>query len=211
MGISERKARVFRQREREILGAVAESVPAGDWRLLTVDEIARRAEIGKGTLYLHFASKEAVFARLAIQRYKRLLGKTRGGADRTARERLMGLAREALRLRTEEPEWLALIQHCQQPGLLASLDVDLSAEFRAVLTALADVLAELIGEARHPAPTPPSLLRPWVLGAWGVLLGAPPGGIGGLATPGNAGQDSGLLAASLSDFVLRGWGVPTPP
>ena len=63
MGISERREREFQRREGEILDAALELFSADDWQSVTIDQIARRAEIGKGTVYLHFASKDEIYAR----------------------------------------------------------------------------------------------------------------------------------------------------
>jgi AcrR family transcriptional regulator len=44
-----------------------------DWQAVTVEQIAERAEIGKGTVYKHFASKDEIYARLAADFQKRSL------------------------------------------------------------------------------------------------------------------------------------------
>jgi AcrR family transcriptional regulator len=66
MSTAERRARDFRQREQALLAA-AEALLDGDWQAVTVDAIAERAEYAKGTVYRHFASKDEVYARLAIR------------------------------------------------------------------------------------------------------------------------------------------------
>lgn len=65
MGVAERKEREFLRREREILDAALELFDSEDWQAVTVEQIADRAEIGKGTVYKHFASKDEIYARLA--------------------------------------------------------------------------------------------------------------------------------------------------
>jgi AcrR family transcriptional regulator len=57
-----------RARRRQDILAAARVVFAQDgFRRATVDAIAQRAEVGKGTVYLYFASKEAVLAELVLQ------------------------------------------------------------------------------------------------------------------------------------------------
>ena len=37
------------------------------WHRATVDAVAERAQVGKGTIYLYFDSKEAILAELVLQ------------------------------------------------------------------------------------------------------------------------------------------------
>lgn len=65
MGVLQRKEREFMRREREILDAALGLFSTEDWQAVTVEQIAERAEVGKGTVYKHFASKDEIYARLA--------------------------------------------------------------------------------------------------------------------------------------------------
>src|SRR3954470_9574883 len=67
MAIAARKEREFKRREGEILDAAARLFERDDWQLVTIERIAQEAEIGKGTVYLHFPSKEAIYGRLALE------------------------------------------------------------------------------------------------------------------------------------------------
>src|ERR1044071_1289456 len=75
MGIAERKEREFKRREREILQAALRLFDGDDWQLVTIERIAQEAEIGKGTVYLHFPSKEDIYGRLALDFARRGAGK----------------------------------------------------------------------------------------------------------------------------------------
>lgn len=66
MGIQERKEREFKRREQEILDAALCLFRCDNWQSVTVDEIAEKTEIGKGTIYKHFGSKDEIYARLAL-------------------------------------------------------------------------------------------------------------------------------------------------
>lgn len=67
MGIAERKEREFQRRERRILDTALALFATDDWQTVTIEQIADRAEIGKGTVYLHFGSKDEIYARLAAE------------------------------------------------------------------------------------------------------------------------------------------------
>ncbi|MGH4023804.1 MAG: TetR/AcrR family transcriptional regulator [Pseudonocardiaceae bacterium] len=54
-------------RARRILDVTAELLTNGDYKRVTVEEIANRAGIGKGTVYLHWKTKEELFGVVLIK------------------------------------------------------------------------------------------------------------------------------------------------
>ena len=83
MGVQERREREFRRREGEILGAALSLFGRDDWHAVTIEEIAKTAEIGKGTVYKHFPSKEDIYARLAVDFSRTMLARI-GEIDHSA-------------------------------------------------------------------------------------------------------------------------------
>jgi AcrR family transcriptional regulator len=77
MGIPERKQRELARREQDILQAALRLFAEEDWQLVTIERIAQEAEIGKGTVYLHFPSKEDLCGRLALDFAQQLLARLR--------------------------------------------------------------------------------------------------------------------------------------
>jgi AcrR family transcriptional regulator len=67
MTVLERKEREFIQREDQILAAALSLFNRDDWQTVTIDQIAAKAEIGKGTIYKHFESKDEIYARLVVK------------------------------------------------------------------------------------------------------------------------------------------------
>ncbi len=61
------KGRQRRAREEAILDAAAEVLRARGFQAMSMDEIAARVGIAKGTIYLHFASKDALAAALVAR------------------------------------------------------------------------------------------------------------------------------------------------
>ncbi|MBB4931125.1 AcrR family transcriptional regulator [Lipingzhangella halophila] len=55
------------QRAERILDAAAELLIAWGYRRVAIDEVARRAGVGKGTVYLHFSTKEALFLTVLLR------------------------------------------------------------------------------------------------------------------------------------------------
>jgi AcrR family transcriptional regulator len=67
MGIPERKERENEHRKEEILKAAQEVFFEKGLQSSTMDEIAEKAELSKGTLYLYFKSKEDLYLAVLIE------------------------------------------------------------------------------------------------------------------------------------------------
>ncbi|MGI5466555.1 TetR/AcrR family transcriptional regulator [Streptomyces sp. CA-132043] len=55
------------ERGERILEAAGELLVAWGYRRVTIDEIARRARVGKGTVYLHWKTKDALFLAVVLR------------------------------------------------------------------------------------------------------------------------------------------------
>jgi AcrR family transcriptional regulator len=75
-----------------VLDSAAELLIRWGYQRVTIDEVARHAGIGKGTVYLHFRSKDALFLTVLLRVQRRMTGRM---ADRMAAD-----AREVLPSRT---------------------------------------------------------------------------------------------------------------
>jgi AcrR family transcriptional regulator len=64
---SDRKQREFQRREQEIVDTALRLFKQGDLHAVTIEQIAEATDIGKGTVYKHFKSKDEIFARIIIQ------------------------------------------------------------------------------------------------------------------------------------------------
>jgi len=67
MTVASFKERQRRAREEAILDAAAEALRARGFQAMSMEEIAARVGIAKGTIYLHFASKDALAAALVAR------------------------------------------------------------------------------------------------------------------------------------------------
>jgi AcrR family transcriptional regulator len=70
------------ERAERILDAARELLMAWGYKRVTVDEIARRARIGKGTVYLHWKTKEQLFTALLRSELRTQLGKLAAAIER---------------------------------------------------------------------------------------------------------------------------------
>ena len=67
MSTAERRAREKAQRRKEILDAARQEFFERGFHRPTVDDVAARAEVSKGTIYLYFESKEGILAHLLFE------------------------------------------------------------------------------------------------------------------------------------------------
>jgi AcrR family transcriptional regulator len=67
LSTAERRAREKAQRRQEILDAARREFFERGFHRPTVDDVAARAEVSKGTIYLYFESKEEILAHLLLE------------------------------------------------------------------------------------------------------------------------------------------------
>jgi AcrR family transcriptional regulator len=75
-----RALRADAERNRQRVLQVAQEVFATEGLAVPIDEIARRAGLGVGTLYRHFPTKEALFEAIVVGRMELLVDEARAGA-----------------------------------------------------------------------------------------------------------------------------------
>jgi AcrR family transcriptional regulator len=81
-GVTEsRPLRADARRNRARVLAVADEVFAAEGLAVPIDEIARRAGLGVGTLYRHFPTKEALFEAVIVGRIEGLIGEAAARLD----------------------------------------------------------------------------------------------------------------------------------
>jgi AcrR family transcriptional regulator len=129
-----------------ILDATDRLLARYGYRKMTVEDIAREVGIGKGTIYLHFASKEEIVLshvdRIVERLKERLWAVARSDATAAIRLRLMLLARVLYRFDG--------VQHYTQSlnDLLAALRPRLLARRARYFDEEAQIFAEVLEEGR---------------------------------------------------------------
>ena len=68
MGVKERKLREFKKRGEDILLAAYNLLINLEPSQMTMEMIAQKAEIGRGTIYKHFKSKDEIYIHLILKR-----------------------------------------------------------------------------------------------------------------------------------------------
>jgi AcrR family transcriptional regulator len=174
MGIQERKAREFCRREREILRAALALFRGDDWETVTVEQIAQQAEIGKGTVYKHFASKDEIYARLALDFHRAVLKRVRRiDPSLPAGAQLSTLVAAGWEAHLTSRELHRVVVYCGRPGFLAALSPTTAAGFEAIEAERGAMLRRILGQgiaSGEFAPLPvDSLLFSVYAAFWGAV------------------------------------------
>ena len=113
MARQDRKHREFERRGRDILAAALELCSNPDWESVTVEQIADRAEVGKGTVYKHFLTKNEILVRIMLD-YERSITTNLAKGIASTEEGDPGAAAKAyFNSRLERPELDRLVQHLE--------------------------------------------------------------------------------------------------
>ena len=113
MGTTGRREREKAKRREDILQAARDVFFNEGSRRATIDDVAARAEVSKGTVYLYFESKEAILAHLVLEGLDILSGLLETAyapkKDLTAEERVRRLARAYLKFSKTYPKYFRLL------------------------------------------------------------------------------------------------------
>ncbi|MEU7915866.1 TetR/AcrR family transcriptional regulator [Microbispora bryophytorum] len=85
------------ERANRILDAAAELIGRWGYDKTTIDDVAKQAGVAKGTIYLHWRTRDALFAALLRRERVRMLEEVRRSGPATPRELFAGIAAGLLR------------------------------------------------------------------------------------------------------------------
>ncbi|MCH8077551.1 MAG: TetR/AcrR family transcriptional regulator [SAR324 cluster bacterium] len=202
MGIADRKAREFERRGQDILSVALSLVGSGDWQSVTMDDIAEKAEIGKGTIYKHFKSKDEVCARLEMEHAKPLLDELqRIDPHLGLIPRFRAFIKLMWRHQMENRELQGISQYCEIRASALKLSADFAEEYKAVKEAIEGMAFSLIREGVEKGIFSGRRKEYLGLSVWGAIIGT-----GRLLWNGNYPDiDQEAYLDYLCDFILKGF------
>lgn len=120
MGIAERKEREKQQRREEIIQAAEEVFFTEGFEKSTMDDIARQAELSKGTLYLYFKSKEDLHMEVAHRAVSMLKSSMQGIEElaENALEKLIRMGRATIAFYDQFPNHMKSIMFLEGIDLM---------------------------------------------------------------------------------------------
>lgn len=113
----ERRQREFLRREEEILDAALSLCSRSDFESVRVDQIADRSDVGKGTVYKHFSSKDELLFRLYMRFYRGLLEELRervNGHDGDPVEQLRFIFRHSFEYHVRHRDYRYVIEYVER-------------------------------------------------------------------------------------------------
>ena len=123
-----RKRTELARREKEILERATALFNGDNWPSVTMDQIAAAADVSKGTLYNHFASKDDIYARLLIDFSVAVLAELNqldhASPPDDAVKRILGVFWDAYRTNRQ---FLRIAYNCEREGFRAALSPGLRA------------------------------------------------------------------------------------
>jgi AcrR family transcriptional regulator len=168
-----RKQQEFIRREREILAAAISLFEGPHWEQVTVEQIARSANIGKGTIYKHFASKEEIYARIALAFDHRLM-EVFGSIEQTSDvlATLQELIRVAFKTFIEHPAEARVNLSCKREDFRRRLNDPLREAFSAVETEFQCFVTETLARGMRAGLIPERPIDHLMLGLEATFEGA---------------------------------------
>ena len=172
MTIGDRKEREFKRREDDILAAALSLFDRDDWQSVTIDQIAAKAEIGKGTVYKHFSSKDEIYAGLVVEFHRSILAEL--GRIDFSRPPLeaVGAAMDVFwRAHERAPEYKRLIRYCRREDFRHIIGAKMS---RALETLDAEMMSLLVPALERGIRTGAIVKKPVesvILGLHAALIG----------------------------------------
>jgi AcrR family transcriptional regulator len=173
MGTAERKAREKLIRQQQILDAAYEVFNQVGFFAATMDQIAERAEIAKGTIYIYFKSKEEVYFSLLLNGQDILISMLTDMKKRQPPpDKLLGeTAKTLFRFYRENTSYFRIFMVMQQEDMQAKLSPELSQRLNEQATTILNLLSNQIQGAVDVGSF--NSVSPWHVAniLWGCFTG----------------------------------------
>jgi AcrR family transcriptional regulator len=125
--------RIRNRREDEILAAALSLFNRDDWQLVTIDQIAAKAEIGKGTIYKHFNSKDEIYAQLAIAFFENIFKRLqRIDVTKPVKVVIEATMRTFWESHQGVPEYRRLVRYCRREDFRHIIGEQLSRQLESI-------------------------------------------------------------------------------
>jgi len=116
MPLVDRKQREFERREEDILDAALLLFSQPNWESVSIEKVAKEAQIGKGTVYKHFDSKDELLFKLMLRFYQGMFNALPLNAvqDLPFLEGFETIFRAVLKYHVDNREYRYIVEYCNR-------------------------------------------------------------------------------------------------
>ncbi len=176
MAVADRRALERARRKEDILQAARAVFAEYGWHRATVEAIAARAEVSKGTIYLYFESKEAILAELVLQALAQLTGELRQASDNRSllhpEQKLAAMAQAYLAYAESAPDYFRLLTAYDGGNFQQGIPEDLQADLLAQSNQALDLVSQVVADGMALGVFAPDEPRQVAGVLWAALNGA---------------------------------------
>lgn len=173
MCVLSRKQREFERRGQHILACALTLFEADAWEQVTVEQIAQRAEVGKGTIYKHFSSKNDIYAHLAMQFQHHILSCfTEIDSNLPVVDRFRKYMQAAWQVHLSSRELHRVFLYCNRVEFRTRLSPETLAKLQAIELQVATPTRELLAEGIAQKVFPDKPLELLIFGAQSAFWGS---------------------------------------
>lgn len=197
---------LFRQREQLLLDTALELFRESGWEKVTVAQLASRAGIAKGTVYKHFASKDAIYAHLVL-RFSRCCFERYEAIPESGSplERIREVIRTAFAVLRDHPLEVQLCLHCDRPEFQNRLNESDREAFRALDEQYSALFHRMVEASMAAGEIPQKPLQPLFWGVDAVFQGV----MARIAAGGRGSDDEATptleaYSEHVVDFIIAG-------
>ncbi len=149
MGIQERKNREKEKRRQQIIVAAKKIFSSKGFHKTTMEDIAKKAELSPGTLYLYFKNKDELFASLSMRLLHYLSIRINNidlEVELTSKQRMKTLKDAFIDVYKFDPLILINMFHLQSSETLKNLSPELLADIRKLSNSALKAIAQIFDE-----------------------------------------------------------------
>ncbi len=176
MATQERREQDRARRKQDILLAARAVFAQDGFRRATVDQIAQRVEVAKGTIYLYFETKEAILAELVLHALSDLSAQlataNNGPSLLHPDEKLRAMADAYLAFAQRAPDYFRLLTAFDHSDFIRGLSPELLEQIQAESDHALDLVAQAIADGMALGLFAPGDARQFAGALWAALNGA---------------------------------------
>ena len=171
MGVKERKEREFKRREEDILVSAYDLLSQMEPGQMTMEQIAEQAEIGRGTIYKHFKSKDEIYARLIFERRKKFIRRLEK-IEVEGIERIPRLLRSYLEYCLEDKQAYAVHKKCDAHCVRDNISPEMKQLLQKQQEKKVDIVKRILVKALGKEVMESDDLIYYTCAVWGMQRGA---------------------------------------